>query len=205
MKRRNIKRRILIGAVALITIVGITGCYGSTTNPSDAIEKAAIENTNTVEKNFGANLLTALEDSTDSKDLGSNRNPLPTATLSSEEASDSEPDSAPALAVEPEQEYEPEYSPEPDYDPEPYYEPEPEYNEPEPETEPEYYEPETEYYEPEPEYYEPDVYAADGMCWVSRTGSCYHNRSDCSNMNNPYYWTIEDAEANERKPCSKCW
>ena len=102
------------------------------------------------------------------------------------------------------------------YDPEPVYEPEPTYTEapetepvvvaePEPEPAPET-QPETEPpYVAEPEPEPASNVAADGMCYVSRSGECYHRTSDCSNMKNPGYISIEEAEANGRRPCSKCW
>lgn len=41
--------------------------------------------------------------------------------------------------------------------------------------------------------------------WCSRTGTKYHSRSNCSNMKNPIYTTLDNAIASGRTPCSKCY
>ena len=102
------------------------------------------------------------------------------------------------------------------YDPEPVYEPEPTYTEapetepvvvaePEPEPAPET-QPETEPpygAEPEPE---PVVnYAPAGMCYRTETGSCYHSYDHCGNTKTAYLVSIEDAQNDGLRPCSKCW
>ena len=102
------------------------------------------------------------------------------------------------------------------YAPEPVYEPEPGYTEasetepavvaepePEPETQPETEAPYVA--EPEPEPEPASNVAAEGMCYVSRSGDCSLRTSDCSNIKNPGYISIEEAEANGRRACSKCW
>lgn len=58
------------------------------------------------------------------------------------------------------------------------------------------------------EYYEEEYYEEDyssQMVWISRTGTKYHSDPNCSNMRDPGYVTIEEAEAQGREPCSKCW
>ena len=55
----------------------------------------------------------------------------------------------------------------------------------------------------EEEYYEEDY--SSQMVWVSRTGTKYHSDPNCSNMRDPGYVSIEEAEAQGREPCSKCW
>ena len=41
--------------------------------------------------------------------------------------------------------------------------------------------------------------------WCSRTGTKYHSRSNCSNMKNPIYTTLDVAISAGRTPCSKCY
>jgi glucan-binding YG repeat protein len=43
------------------------------------------------------------------------------------------------------------------------------------------------------------------MVWVSRTGTKYHSKSNCSNMKNPSHKTLSEAESLGRTPCSKCY
>jgi len=66
----------------------------------------------------------------------------------------------------------------------------------------EYYE-EDDYYEEE--YY--DDYSYEEYVWLSATGSKYHNRPDCGNMNpdNAYQVTISYAEEHGYDPCKKCF
>ena len=46
--------------------------------------------------------------------------------------------------------------------------------------------------------------ADEQMVWVSRTGKCYHSKSSCSNMKDP--WQIPLSEAQKtKKPCKKCY
>lgn len=56
------------------------------------------------------------------------------------------------------------------------------------------------------EYYE-DYYedTETTMVWVSRTGSKYHSNPDCSNMKDPGYISLEEAIAEGREACKKCW
>lgn len=56
--------------------------------------------------------------------------------------------------------------------------------------------------EPEEEYYEDDE---SDMVWISRTGTKYHSNPDCSNMKNPGYVTLDEAIAQGRTPCKKCY
>ena len=41
--------------------------------------------------------------------------------------------------------------------------------------------------------------------WLSRTGSKYHSTPTCSNMKNPIKSTRDEAIAQGREACSKCW
>ena len=41
--------------------------------------------------------------------------------------------------------------------------------------------------------------------WVSRTGKKYHSSPSCSNMKSPLKYSLEDAIAMGRTPCSKCY
>ena len=41
--------------------------------------------------------------------------------------------------------------------------------------------------------------------WHSRTGSKYHSNPSCSNMKNPIESTLDQAIAQGRDACSKCW
>lgn len=41
--------------------------------------------------------------------------------------------------------------------------------------------------------------------WVVEKGACYHKNSDCSNMKNPYCVTLEEAKADGRTACTKCY
>jgi len=80
-----------------------------------------------------------------------------------------------------------------------YVEPEEESNDyEEPEEEETYIEDD----EPEEEYYEDDE---SDMVWISRTGTKYHSNPDCSNMKNPGYVTLDEAIAQGRTPCKKCY
>lgn len=222
MKRMNHFSKLGIIAIAMVTSLSLllSGCSAAsdTTNNTD-IQKANI-NTNSnisvasepaaeVSKSHGgAAALGSL-----SNDLAANPNidptsapaqtsepipsPTPTPTPETEADPVSEPENEAPEYQEPEQAYE--YNSDPDY----YSEPEPEtYYEPEPEPEAE----EEEYYEPEPEYYdEPEEEANEEMVYVSRTGECYHSRSNCSNMKDPSYVTVSEAEAMGRRPCKKCY
>lgn len=42
------------------------------------------------------------------------------------------------------------------------------------------------------------------MVWIPQSGSKYHNRSTCSNMNNPRQVPISQAESAGYQPCKKC-
>lgn len=127
--------------------------------------------------------------------------PVPTPTPAPASETTASTTAAPTVAEttaapEPVYETEPTYTEAPETEPAVVAEPEPETQpETQPETEPPYVA------EPEPA----SNVAADGMCYVSRSGECYHRTSDCSNMKNPGYMSIEEAEANGRRPCSKCW
>ena len=59
------------------------------------------------------------------------------------------------------------------------------------------------------EYYEEDYddYSYDEYVWLSATGSKYHNKPDCGNMNpdNASQVTISYAEENGYDPCKKCF
>lgn len=59
------------------------------------------------------------------------------------------------------------------------------------------------------EYYEEDYddYSYDEYVWLSATGSKYHNKPDCGNMNpdNASQVTISYAEENGYEPCKKCF
>ena len=41
--------------------------------------------------------------------------------------------------------------------------------------------------------------------WICNTGAKYHIESSCSNMNNPYQVTIEEAQAMGYEACKKCY
>lgn len=43
------------------------------------------------------------------------------------------------------------------------------------------------------------------MVWISGSGTKYHSRSSCSNMKNPWQVTVEEAQAQGRQPCKKCY
>lgn len=43
------------------------------------------------------------------------------------------------------------------------------------------------------------------MVWISSSGTKYHRRSSCSNMKNPWQVTVEEAQAQGRQPCKKCY
>ena len=49
--------------------------------------------------------------------------------------------------------------------------------------------------------------SADGgqMVWISGSGTKYHSKSSCSNMKNPWQVTVEEAQAQGRQPCKKCY
>ena len=66
-----------------------------------------------------------------------------------------------------------------------------------------YYYEEDDYYEEE--YY--DDYSYEEYVWLSATGSKYHNRPDCGNMNpdKAYQVTISYAEEHGYDPCKKCF
>ncbi|MDO4421754.1 MAG: Ig-like domain-containing protein [Eubacteriales bacterium] len=60
------------------------------------------------------------------------------------------------------------------------------------------------------DYYEEDYYedySNEEYVWLSATGSKYHNKPDCGNMNpnNAYQVTISYAEDNGYDPCKKCY
>jgi len=53
----------------------------------------------------------------------------------------------------------------------------------------------------------PDDNAQSGnstMVWIPQSGSKYHSRADCSNMNNPSQVTKEEAESMGYEPCKRC-
>lgn len=91
--------------------------------------------------------------------------------------------------------YEEDYYYEDDYDDEYYYD---DYDDSD-----DYYYEEDDYYEDE--YYED--YSNEEYVWLSATGSKYHNKPDCGNMNpnNAYQVTISYAEENGYDPCKKCY
>lgn len=41
--------------------------------------------------------------------------------------------------------------------------------------------------------------------WISKSGKKYHRNSSCSNMKNPKQIPIDEAEAQGRQPCKKCY
>lgn len=43
------------------------------------------------------------------------------------------------------------------------------------------------------------------MVWIPQSGSKYHKKSSCSNMNNPTEVTISEAEARGYTPCKRCY
>lgn len=43
------------------------------------------------------------------------------------------------------------------------------------------------------------------MVWLSRTGTKYHSNPNCSNMKNPTQATLQQAQAQGRTPCKKCY
>lgn len=51
------------------------------------------------------------------------------------------------------------------------------------------------------------VPAQEEQVWISATGSKYHNKPDCGNMNpdNAYQMSREEAEADGYEPCKKCY
>ena len=60
--------------------------------------------------------------------------------------------------------------------------------------------PETEPSAPQPETTEP----TEDLVWISRTGSKYHTRPNCSNMKGPTQLSREVAEAQGYAPCKRC-
>lgn len=94
--------------------------------------------------------------------------------------------------------YEEDYYYEDDYDDENYYDDYDDYDDSD-----DYYYEEDDYYEDE--YYED--YSYEEYVWLSATGSKYHNKPDCGNMNpdNAYQVTISYAEENGYDPCKKCY
>lgn len=222
MKRVNHFSKLGIIAIAMVISLSflLSGCSSTidTTSNTD-IQKANI-NTNSnitiesepvVEPSRSLGSVAAL--AAVSNDIAANHTLDPTSAPSPTETPIPSPTPTPTPETEPDPVYETEYEapvyeePEQTYgyssDPEYYYETEPEYyqeTEPEPEVEEEVY------YEPEPEYYdEPEEQANEEMVYVSRKGECYHCRSDCSNMKNPSYMPLSEAEAMGRRPCSKCY
>lgn len=43
------------------------------------------------------------------------------------------------------------------------------------------------------------------MAWISGSETKYHSRLSCSNMKNPWQVTVEEAQAQGRQPCKKCY
>lgn len=43
------------------------------------------------------------------------------------------------------------------------------------------------------------------MVWVSKTGKCYHSKSSCSNMNDPWQIPLSKALEEHKKACKKCY
>ena len=46
--------------------------------------------------------------------------------------------------------------------------------------------------------------AGEKLVWVSEDGNRYHDKSTCSNMENPWQVTVSEAEAMGRTPCGTC-
>lgn len=46
--------------------------------------------------------------------------------------------------------------------------------------------------------------AGEKLVWVSEDGNRYHDKSTCSNMENPWQVTVSEAEAMGRTPCGRC-
>lgn len=51
---------------------------------------------------------------------------------------------------------------------------------------------------------EADKKAKETMVWISKTGKCYHSKSTCSNMRNPWQVPLSEAKR-DRKACTKCY
>lgn len=47
--------------------------------------------------------------------------------------------------------------------------------------------------------------AKSNIVWLSKTGTKYHRDSTCGNMKDPIESTLEDAIAQGKTPCSKCY
>ena len=210
MKRFRSISKIGIIAIALISSVSLLfyGC-SSAVSSSISTEYQEVNETNTnsirkfatasepIEKSKAAEIDklmgSLVEDSSSTTEI--DPTPIPTATPSPTSTPIPSPTPTPIPTPVPEPDPEPEYEPEPEY----YYE-EPDYYYEEPEPEEDYY------YETEPEYYyEPEPEDTEEMVWVSRTGECYHNNPNCSNMKNPDYMTLSEAEDLGRRPCKKCY
>ena len=57
-------------------------------------------------------------------------------------------------------------------------------------------------------YVEPDTtMAASRLVWISATGSKYHSKNDCGNMNpkKARQMTVEEAQEQGYEPCKKCY
>lgn len=47
--------------------------------------------------------------------------------------------------------------------------------------------------------------AKEQKVWVSGSGGCYHSKSSCSNMRDPWQVTLSKAKEMGRRPCKKCY
>ena len=43
------------------------------------------------------------------------------------------------------------------------------------------------------------------LVWVCETGKCYHSKSSCSRMKNPWQVTLSEALEDDKRACSKCY
>ncbi len=43
------------------------------------------------------------------------------------------------------------------------------------------------------------------LVWICETGECYHSKSSCSRMKNPWQVTLSEAEEKNKRACSKCY
>lgn len=43
------------------------------------------------------------------------------------------------------------------------------------------------------------------LVWICETGKCYHSKSSCSSMKNPWQVTLSEAERKGKRACKKCY
>ena len=47
--------------------------------------------------------------------------------------------------------------------------------------------------------------AQEQMVWISKSGSCYHSKSSCSGMKDPWQVTLSKAKSMNKRACKKCY